>query len=162
MDRREMLGVVGVGAAGLLATGSSASAQDVKRFSYRSQLDRTHVECLDACTACASVCNEASEHCLKQIEKGSTDKDHHIRSHHLTMDCAAMCSTGAALVARQSTLMDAQCTACADACRRCAEECERGRDDAEIMKECVRLCRECEKSCRQMVKAMGSQAGGNR
>jgi hypothetical protein len=162
MDRRELLGVLGAGAAGLLATGGNAGAQEQNRFRYRSQLDKTHVDCLDACTACAAVCNEASHHCLTQIEKGSTDKDHHSRTHHLTADCATICSVSAALVARQGPLMDAQCNACAEACRRCAEECEKGQEIAGIMRDCARICRECERSCREMVRAMGGRSGGSR
>jgi hypothetical protein len=162
MDRRELLGALGAGAAGLLAAGGSAEAQEQNRFQYRSQLDKTHVDCLDACTACAAVCNEASHHCLAQIQKGSTDKDHHARAHHLAMDCATVCAASAALVARQSPLMDLQCNACADACRRCAEECEKDQSDASIMKDCVRICRECERSCREMVRAMGGRSGGTR
>jgi hypothetical protein len=162
MDRRELLGALGVGTVGLLAVGGNADAQEQARFQYHSQLDKTHVDCLDACTACAAVCNEASHHCLTQIQKGSTDKDHHARAHHLAMDCAAVCAVSAALVARQSPLMDAQCNACADACRRCAEECEKGQSDAGIMKDCVRICRECERSCREMVRAMGGRSGGGR
>jgi len=158
MERREMLGVVGLGAAGLLAAGRNAEADDASRFKYQSQLDKTHVDCLDACTASAAACNEASHHCWMQLEKGSTDKEHHAHAHHMTADCAAMCAVSAALVARQSPLMDAQCNACADACRRCAEECDKSHANASIMKDCARLCRECEKSCREMVRAMGGRS----
>jgi hypothetical protein len=159
MDRREALGVLGVGSAALvtMAGGANAQEQDRERFTYRSQLDRTHVNCLDACTACAAVCNEASQHCLTQLEKGSVKKEHHSHAHHLTMDCAAICSVSAALVARQSPLMDAQCNACAEACRRCAEECEKEQDSDQIMRDCARICHECERSCRQMVRSMGSR-----
>jgi hypothetical protein len=159
MERRELLGVLGAGAAGLVAMRAGAAAEEPGRFQYRSRLDKTHIDCLDSCTACAAVCNEASSHCLSQIEKGSTDRAHHSHAHHLTMDCAAMCALAAELVARQSVLMDAQCNACAEACRRCAEECGKDRENTPIMQDCVRLCRECERTCREMIRAMGSRPG---
>jgi hypothetical protein len=162
MDRREMLGALGGGAAVLLATGQNAGAQEVGRFKYRSQLDKMHVDCLDACTACSAVCNEASQHCLLELQKGSEHREHHARSHHLAMDCALMCSTSATLIARQSPLMAAQCNACAEACRQCGDECEKIQNVAEIMRECTRICRECERTCREMARAMGARSSGTR
>jgi hypothetical protein len=162
MVRREMLGALGLGAAGLLAAAPEASAQDTGRFRYRSQLDKMHVDCLDACTACSAVCNEASQHCLMELQKRSEHSEHHARSHHLTMDCADMCSVSAALIARQSPLIAAQCNACAEACRQCAEACDAHAATADIMKECARICRECEKTCREMARSMGAKSGGVR
>jgi len=161
MDRRKLLGVLGAGATGVMAAGGTAQAQDQNQdpFTYRSQLDKTHVRCLDACTACSAVCNEASHHCLMELEKGTTHKEHHAQTHHLTMDCAAMCGVSVTLIARQSPLMAEQCNACAEACRRCAEACEKNHADAQIMKDCARICRECERSCREMARAMGAASG---
>ncbi len=106
MDRRKMLGTVGVGATGLLAAGATAAAQapqgkdqNTKRFTYESSLDANHVRCLDACTACSAVCNEASGHCLDELKKGSDNQAGHAMSHQLAMDCAAMCATSATLIA---------------------------------------------------------------
>ena len=162
MDRRELLGAAGVAAAGMLAAGQTARADERNRYQYQSQLDRTHVDCLDACTASAAACNEAAHHCLSQLEKGSSGKEHHSHAHHLTADCAAICAVSAALVARQSPLMDAQCNACVEACRKCAEECEKDGSNAAIMKDCARICRECERACREMVRAMGGRTTGAR
>ena len=163
MERRELLGFMGAGAAGLLATGAgSAMAQAQAAGRYRSQLDKMHVECLDNCTACAAVCNESSHHCLTQLQKGQGDREHHARGHELAMDCATLCAVSATLVARMSPLMAEQCEACAEACRRCAEECAKDTDQASIMSECARICRECEKSCRAMVSMHGGRAAGTR
>jgi hypothetical protein len=151
---------MGAGAAGLVALSGAARGQEpANKFRYKSMLDKTHIDCLDACTACAAVCNEASHHCLSQVSRGGSDKEQHSRNHHLTMDCAAICGLSAALVARMSPLMVEQCTACADACRRCGEECSRDTDAAEIMTECARLCRECERSCREMISTHGTRSG---
>jgi hypothetical protein len=159
MDRREWLGTLGVGAVGFMAAGAEA-ADEPRRFVYHSTLDKTHMECLDACTACSAVCNEMSHHCLMQVEKGSSDREHHSRAHQLAADCATICAVSAGLVARQSPLMDVGCTACAEACRRCADHCEKGQDSAAVMKECARICRECERTCREMVRAMSSDRTG--
>jgi hypothetical protein len=162
MRRREMMGVIGAGAAGVLAAGGTALGQQPDQFTYKSQLNRDHVRCLDACTACAAVCNEASHHCLSQLQRGSEGRQHHSEAHSLTMDCAAMCALSAELVARQSPFMAEQCNACTEACRRCADSCEKEQGQAEIMKECTRICRECEKACREMARAMGKAVGGTR
>jgi hypothetical protein len=162
MHRRKLLSGLGAGTVGLLTIAGNVEAQEPDRFRYRSRLDKTHVDCLDACTACAAVCNEAASHCLAQVQKGSTDKEHHAHAHHVTMDCAEVCALSAALVARQSMLMDLTCNACAEACRRCALECSKGQEDAEIMQDCARIWRECEKTCHAMLKAMGIQSGGAR
>jgi hypothetical protein len=102
MDRRELLGVLGAGAAGLVAMSETSlgQGQAKERLRYHSLLNQVHVDCLEACTACADVCNEASLHCIQQLEKGDGEKPYHSRTHRLTTDCAAICSTAAALVAR--------------------------------------------------------------
>jgi hypothetical protein len=160
MDRREWLGLLGVGSTGLLAAGAGA-AEEPRRFVYHSMLDKTHVDCLDACSACAAVCNEMSHHCFSHVEKGSSDKEFHARGHHMAADCATICSVSAALVARQSPMMDVECTACAEACRRCAEHCEKSQDSGGIAKDCARICRECERACREMVRSMGGARSGD-
>jgi hypothetical protein len=162
MDRREVLGVIGTGAATLAAMSGTASAQVASGARYRSQLDKMHTECLDHCEACSAVCNEASHHCLTQLQRGLGDREHHGRAHQLTDDCAVMCATSATLIARSSPFMADQCNACADACRRCAEQCDKDAEKASIMVECARICRECEKSCRAMVSAHGGATGGSR
>lgn len=169
MDRRKMLGTVGVGATGFLAAGATAVAQapkagdhDHKQISYKSALDPHHQACLDACSTCSAVCNEAASHCLEELKTGSDNQAAHAMSHQLAMDCATMCATSATLIARSSPLMAEQCNACAEACARCAEACEKHQQDAAIMKECARVCRECEKSCREMARAMGANRGGDR
>jgi hypothetical protein len=158
MDRRAMLGAMGTGTLGFLASRAAGQPPDPEKVTYSSGLGEMHKKCLNACTACAAVCNEASHHCLGELSKGAEHREHHALSHALTMDCATMCATSAGLIARQSALASAQCTACAEACRSCAEACERDPSGADIMKECARICRVCETSCRDMASHHGHAA----
>ncbi len=147
MDRRELLGWMGAGAAGLVAStarGGPANAEE-----------HEHHEHLKTIGECARVCNEAAHHCLEKLEKGGQEhREHHARAHELTMDCQAFCVLAATLMARSSPLAHYAHQACAEACRCCAEECEKGH--GEIMKTCAEKCRACEKVCRSMSKESGS------
>ena len=141
MDRRELLGVLSAGAAGLVALGGGSA-----RGAHEGH---DHDEHLKIMGECIKVCNEAAHHCLGEAVKGGSHADHHAKSHEATIDCQAFCSLAAALMARSSPMAKYAHQACADACRDCAAACEG--QEAEIMKECVKACRDCEKVCRQMV-----------
>ena len=147
MDRRELLGVLGATAAGLVATagGRAQAAQG--------HHDKLHQGCLKACADCAKACDMTFHHCVTQVAEG---KKEHAKALHLASDCAAFCGLAACMIARESPLMAAACHACAEACKACAAECDK-LDSAE-MKACAKSCRECEKSCVEMVKAMGGHA----
>lgn len=145
MDRREMLGAVGLGTAGLLAMGGHA------RGAQSGHLDPEKTRCIQSCNECATACEEASHHCLMELEEGKGDRRVHAQAHHMAMDCAALCRMAAAFMARQSPLHGDVCQACAEACRRCAEACAKGQN-VTVMEECARICRECEKSCRDMAR----------
>lgn len=174
MDRRELLGYIGAGAAGMLASNPTASGAEDKK-----EHDDGHVKTL---TRCARVCNETAHHCLEAIKKGDSshhdhhdhhehgdhhdrgdhhDHDdhhdhgdhhehhaHHARVHEMAMDCQAFCGLSAALAARHSPLAHHSYKACAEACRCCAEACEKSKD--EKVRHCAKVCRECEKMCRKM------------
>jgi hypothetical protein len=70
----------------------------------------------------------------------------HIRTLH---DCAEICQTAAAFMARSSDHHHAVCGLCATLCEACAANCERIGQDEE-MNACARLCRRCAQSCREM------------
>lgn len=144
MDRREMLGAVGAGAAGLMAFGGNTA---------RAAQDHAHDGHVETIGRCAKICNEAAHHCLTQLREGGSHAERHARAHEATMDCQAFCVLTATLVARSSPYAKYAHEACANACRDCAAACEG--HESEIMKECIQACRECEKVCRQM-------AGGTR
>jgi hypothetical protein len=142
MDRRELLGLLGIGAAGWITTGARGAPA----------AEGEHDEHLKTIGECAMVCNRAAHHCLEALKKESTEhREHHARAHELTMDCQAFCVLTATLMLRSSPLARYAHQACAEACRCCAEECEKGQD--EIMKECAKKCRDCEQLCKSMAKA---------
>jgi len=149
MERRELLGLLGAGTAGLLLTRGAEARADGKAAVDMSE----HVKVIGEC---AKACNEAAHHCLKKLADDSTQhREHHAKAHELTMDCQAFCTLTASLAARSSPLAHYAHQACAEACRCCADECEKGQD--EIMKACAQKCRECERICKAMSKAGDSQ-----
>lgn len=103
-------------------------------------LDRCIRDCLD----CARSCYEMITHCLEL--GGEHAEPRHIKA---LLDCAQMCETSAAFMARGSELHPKVCGVCAEACERCAEECERFPDD-EAMAACAAICRKAAESCRTM------------
>ena len=139
MDRRELLGVLGAGAASLVALSGNARAE---------REGHEHDEHIRIMGECAKLCNEAAHHCLGEATKGGSHAEHHAKSLAATIDCQGFCVLTAALMARSSPMAKYAHHACADACRDCAAACEG--QQAEIMKECVKACHDCEKVCRQM------------
>jgi hypothetical protein len=151
MDRREMLGVLGAGAAGLAAL--SAHADD-KSDDHCCELDQAHADCLKACADCAKACDQTFHHCYTKLAEG---KKEHAKALHLSSDCAGFCGLSACMIAKQSPLMVYSCASCADACRATVAEVEKF-DSAEMQAAAKKL-RECEKSCRTMVANMKMQSG---
>ncbi len=155
--RRELLGTLGAGAAGLafLTHRTEAAGQAPAIGNPHDEHDPRHAamlkECDEACGHCEAACNAAFHHCITQSAAGKTE---HAKMAQLVIDCAAFCTLSAAMIARRSSLMVESCRACAEACRRCAEECGSAQTD-EMMKACATSCRRCEESCRKMVQAMG-------
>lgn len=146
MDRREMLGALGIGAIGMTTLASTSRAADDVGHHHH---DKVHEDCLKACAECAQACDEAFHHCYLQLKEGKTE---HADSLHLVSDCAGFCALSACLIAKHSPLMAHSCQSCAEACRATAAECDKF--DSEEMKSTVKLLRECEKTCREMVAAM--------
>jgi hypothetical protein len=155
MDRRELLGVLGVGTAGLFL----AKAGEVQADDKEAGNKHEHIRTIGACVV---ACNEAAHHCLEQLKKGGGEhREHHAKAHELTMDCQAFCVLTATLAARSSPLSHYAHQACAEACRCCAEECEKG--EGEVMKTCAQRCRDCERVCKQMCKeGCGEEKSGSR
>ena len=159
-NRRELLGVLGTGAAGLaILTDRSEAGQETVAPAVGTQHhhDPRHAamlkECAEACGHCEATCDETFHHCVTQAAAGKAE---HARMAQMVIDCAAFCSLAAAMIARHSALMVESCRACAEACRRCAAECSSSGAD-EQMKKCIAACKSCEESCRNMVKAMGGE-----
>jgi hypothetical protein len=142
MDRRELLGVLGAGTVGLLATSG-----DEARADHRHDQHDDHIKSLGQC---ARVCNEMSCHCLDKVLEGTSHKEEHARSHRVSLDCQAFCVLTATLLARGSELADCASAACAEACRCCAEACTKTESQDELTQECIKRCRECEKMCNEL------------
>ena len=152
MDRRELLGLLGAGTAGLVALGGAEAQEDHTHEHAHSEAEHKHIQVIGQC---ALLCNEAAHHCLHQLAEGRGDRQHHARAHELAMDCQAFCVLTATLMARGSPLAQYAHGACAEACRCCAEECEKAKEDHDIMRRCAEACRACESTCRAMAKAGG-------
>jgi len=170
MERRELLGVLGVGAAGLWTTGAVASQQEGKKREeehgkegekqHRKEVanrpghereggehgaDHEHMKIVGEC---AAICNATTRHCIEKLaEEGGKNRKVHAKAAVLTNDCQDFCVLHIKLMIRHSPLAHLATQACADACRDCAKACDEG--DDEMMKKCAEICRECEKACRE-------------
>jgi hypothetical protein len=100
--------------------------------------------CIALCNECAETSSHTLIHCLDK--GGRHAASDHIR---LLVDCAQICDTAVAFMARGSELQPMVCGVCADVCERCAASCERFGDD-EMMRKCADLCRRCAESCAAM------------
>ena len=152
MIRREMLGMIGAGAAGLVAT-TSAHAQQQGHDHAHGDI---HEGCAEACVNCEKECNQGFHHCFTRVKAGKAE---HAKAMHLLADCGDICGTSGKLVARMSPLMVHTCAACAECCADTIAAVEALKDDE--MKETLEALRACRKSCTEMVKAMGGQAHGH-
>lgn len=100
-------------------------------------------ECIDACLACAAICNHCASSCLQE-----DDVKMMARCVQLDMECAVMCYTAAQLMSMGSSQAMQVCTLCADMCDACAAEC--GKHDNEHCRECAAACKKCADTCRSM------------
>jgi hypothetical protein len=150
--RRDLVGALGAGAAGLalLARNSAAATDDAE--GSPSKHSAMMKDCDEACGHCAAACQQAFHHCITQAASGKLS---HAKMAQTVSDCAAFCSLSAELLARQSAFMALSCQACGEACRRCALECESFANDPR-MKACMAACQKCVESCRNMVQMMGA------
>lgn len=95
---------------------------------------------IDACTACANVCDHCAAACLQEADvKAMT------RCIVLAIDCAAICRLAAGAMSRGSEMVRSICKACADVCEACANECRKF--DHPHCRECAEACMRCAKLC---------------
>jgi hypothetical protein len=102
-------------------------------------------ECLKDSLDCYQVCTETTIKCLAMGGKHST-----LEHLNLLKDCAAICSTNADFILRNSTYYPQICGTTADICDECADTCDRFEDD--FMRECANACRRCAESCRELAR----------
>ncbi len=155
MNRRKMIGTMGLGAAALAATGTVRAQQ---REEHEHEHGEGHEDHLAVIANCAKVCNETAHHCLEQTvhSENASEREGHAHVHEATMDCQAFCVMTAALMARHSPMALHAHAACAEAVPECAKTCQESGIKSDVVQNCEEACKECEKACRSMVSQHGS------
>lgn len=97
---------------------------------------------LHALTNCANACNYCTASCLEEA-----DVKMMANCIRLDIDCAAICSLTASLIARDSVHGKHLLQECAEVCARCAAECEKHKK-MQHCADCATACRACEEACR--------------
>jgi hypothetical protein len=95
--------------------------------------------CIDACDNCSTACLQEED--VKMMAQCIA----------LDMDCAQVCRTTAAAIARGSRFEAELRRLCADICTACAAEC--GKHPMDHCQRCAQACRDCADACRRMVQA---------
>jgi hypothetical protein len=96
---------------------------------------------LDALNNCAAECNHCTAACLEEQDVAMLTK-----CIKLDIDCAAICTLTASLIARGSEHGQHLLKECAEVCNACADECEKHSHMAHC-KECAEACRSCAEAC---------------
>ena len=96
---------------------------------------------IDALNKCVAECNQCSTACLDEPEVKMLSK-----CIKLDMDCAQICSTVVAFLARGSEHAKHLLKECAEICNKCADECEK-HTHMEHCKTCAEACRACAAAC---------------
>jgi hypothetical protein len=99
--------------------------------------------CIDACYACAAACDNCSTACLRE-----DDVKMMARCIALDMECAQLCRTAAASMARGSEFAAQLCRLCAAVCTACGDEC--GKHPMDHCQACAQACRRCAEECLRM------------
>jgi hypothetical protein len=102
--------------------------------------------CIEACNLCADACDFCAASCL-----GEPGVKMMARCVALDVDCAQLCRTASAFMARDSEYAAQLCLACAEMCELCADEC--AMHDMDHCQECAAACRRCAEECRRMNQA---------
>ena len=97
---------------------------------------------LDALNNCAMECNHCTSACLEEQDVKMLAK-----CISLDMDCAAICTLTASLIARGSEHGKHLLKECAEVCNACADECEKHADHMDHCKKCAEACRACATAC---------------
>lgn len=105
-------------------------------------MNAQHTTLLSLLAECAAACNHCASACLGE-------KEVHLMTAciRLDMDCAQICATTAAFVARGSNHASHLLKECAEICSQCAGECEK-HSHMEHCKRCAEACRSCAEACK--------------
>lgn len=99
---------------------------------------------MNALNDCVTACNYCTSACL-----GEPDISMLANCIRLNMDCAAICTTTAGFVGKDSAHARPLLPECMELCLKCAEECEK-HGYMEHCKLCAAACRECVAICGEM------------
>ena len=94
MNRREVLSALGMGVGGVALLGPGEARAQEQHHHH----DKLHGDCLKACEACSTVCNETFHHCFEKVKDGHAE---HHRIAYLTIDCQEFCGLTSELMARR-------------------------------------------------------------
>lgn len=156
MDRREVLGLMGAGVAGVFAMGGNAQARP---DDDDDDSGNEHDEHLEVMARCARDCARAASHCLEQLKQGDSENaEKHFKALTHASACEEFCILSAKQMACESPLAHLAHEANAQACTKCADACEG--IEGEIMEQCVASCRECAELCSQVARQGAQQSGG--
>lgn len=97
---------------------------------------------MDALNNCAAACNHCATACLDE-----QDVKMMVKCIKIDLDCAAICSLTATLLARGSEHGKHLLKECIEVCNACAEECEK-HAHMEHCKTCAEACRKCAEACK--------------
>ncbi|MET0637524.1 MAG: four-helix bundle copper-binding protein [Chitinophagaceae bacterium] len=101
---------------------------------------------LDALNNCAAECNSCAISCLDE-----NDVKMLVKCVKLDIDCAAICTLVAGLIARRSEHGKHLLKECAEICKACADECDiHAKMGMEHCRLCAEACRACAKECEKM------------
>lgn len=100
--------------------------------------------CIAACDACAGACDYCASACIAEEESRAL-----ARCIRLDLDCATLCRTASALLARDSDFALEACRLCVTACEACAAEC--ARHDMDHCRVCAEACRNCAEECQRTI-----------
>ena len=99
--------------------------------------------CIDACLACAAVCNHCASSCTQE-----EDVKMMASCIELDMQCATLCYASAQLMSMGSSSAKEVCAICAKLCEACGNEC--AKHNTEHCQECARICKSCALECQKM------------
>lgn len=112
-----------------------------------------HSSAIDSLYECVSTCTSCADACLGEENIAALR-----RCIRLNLDCADICRSTAAVLARQTepdwSVVRAQLEACAAVCRSCGEECRRHAEHHEHCRVCADACAACEEACNRVLSSL--------
>jgi hypothetical protein len=111
-------------------------------------------ECIDACFACAQICETCSDDMIGMDHHG--DQKLMAQCIRLCRECADICVLAGQWMSLGSAMADRLCGFCADICDTCAKVCEQHAPHHALCGPCATECRRCAGLCRKMAHAAAS------